>query len=69
MAIGELAMQFSWQMALFPLYYAIRIMIVMFLFANLLFRAWKCEAINFRRSQSAHVHTMPISIFWHVTYT
>ena len=64
-----IVLKFSLKSALFLFHMAIRILFSMFSFAFLLFRVCKCEAVNFSRSFSACLNTMPISNFWHVINT
>ena len=47
MAIGELAMQFSLQTALFPLHYAMRAIMGMFSFTFWVIRTQRCESVIF----------------------
>ena len=64
---SEHILKFSLQLALFPSHMAMTFLSSTFSFVFLLFKALKCEVVNFSRSPLAHANGRQIINLWHAT--
>ena len=61
-------LKFSFELALFSLSMAMRILFSTFQFANFVFRVLKCEVVNFNKYHSSCANGTSIRNSWHAMY-